>query len=129
MQFLVKYAAQVFPPSPEEANGEVIWQNIVNLQDELTDKRETGIKNLVSALVSYYPEQLPGDVEERARIVARAFQKERFCTKREMNNLSRLAVDANLVFPPDFVSVNGPDICAQVGVRIVCIVCMYCIYA
>jgi hypothetical protein len=44
MQFLVKYAAQVFPPTPEEANGEVIWNNILSLQTDLTNKREVSIK-------------------------------------------------------------------------------------
>lgn len=39
IQFLVQYAPQVLPPNPEEANGEVIWNNILKLQTELTDKR------------------------------------------------------------------------------------------
>lgn len=52
-------------------------------------------------------------MEQRAREVAKAFQKERFATKRELNNLSRLAVDASQVFPPDFVSCNGSDVSAQ----------------
>lgn len=72
MQFLVKYAAQVlfqykyltissicarlqqvFPPSPDEANGEIIWNNILSLQRELTTKREVGFRN-ISLILLYY---------------------------------------------------------------------------
>jgi hypothetical protein len=40
IQFLVKYAATVLPPDPREANGLLIWQNIICLQNELTEQRE-----------------------------------------------------------------------------------------
>jgi hypothetical protein len=96
------------------------------------------VRNLISAMAQLYPEQIPYDVsatcpagaviylivlfmqvEQRAREVAKAFQKERFATKRELNNLSRLAVDASQVFPPDFVSCNGPDVAVQVRIMLV----------
>lgn len=85
MQFLVKYAAQVFPPSPEEARGELIWDNIVALQQDLRDKRQvpppnsanridlmcsdilafvlqTAVNNLITSMGQLYPEQLPNEV-------------------------------------------------------------------
>ena len=40
IQFLVKYAANVLPPDPQDANGPSIWRNIVNLQQDLTEQRE-----------------------------------------------------------------------------------------
>lgn len=40
IQFLVKYARQVLPPKPEDANGKVVWGNILTLQAELTQQRE-----------------------------------------------------------------------------------------
>jgi hypothetical protein len=40
MIFLVQYASQVLPKNVSDANGERIWQNILDLQDELIHKRE-----------------------------------------------------------------------------------------
>lgn len=41
IEFLIKYARQVLPPTPEEAlNGELVWNNIVALQLQLTQKRQ-----------------------------------------------------------------------------------------
>lgn len=92
------------------------------------------MKNLISAMLQLYPEQVPADVscipspcvicyktlywqvEQRGREVANAFQKERFATKRELNNLSRLTADASQIFPPDFVSCRPTDIAAQVSI-------------
>jgi hypothetical protein len=48
MIFLVQYASQVLPKNVSEANGERIWQNILDLQDELIHKRE------VISKFSYY---------------------------------------------------------------------------
>jgi len=112
MQFLVKYAAQVFPPSPEEARGELIWDNIVALQQDLRDKRQTAVNNLITSMGQLYPEQLPNEVADRGAEIAKCFAKERFATKRELNSLSRLAVDASQIFPPDFVSATASYIYA-----------------
>lgn len=54
-------------------------------------------------------------VAERGREIAQCFAKERFATKRELNNLSRLAVDASQIFPPDFVSAIATVIYASVS--------------
>lgn len=110
MQFLVKYASQVFPPSPGDAEGALIWKNILRLQGELTDKREAAVNNLISAMGQLYPEQLPDEVASRGREIAKCFQKERFATKRELNSLSRLAADAVQIFPPDFVSASATEV-------------------
>jgi hypothetical protein len=40
IQFLIKYASEVLPPIPEDADGAVVWDNILQLQDTLTAKRE-----------------------------------------------------------------------------------------
>ena len=40
IQFLVKYATQILPPEPKQANGKVIWDNILALQSNLTQQRE-----------------------------------------------------------------------------------------
>ena len=36
MQFLIKYATTVLPPSPADDAGEMVWENILTLQNELT---------------------------------------------------------------------------------------------
>lgn len=40
IQFLVKYATQVLPPDPKHANGKVVWDNILALQETLTQQRQ-----------------------------------------------------------------------------------------
>ena len=50
----------------------------------------------------------------RGKEIAKCFEKERFATKRELNNLSRLAVDASQIFPPDFVSATAASIYSAV---------------
>ncbi len=62
IEFLVKYATQLFPPTPEEVNGELIWSNILKLQSELTQKRQAGVEALAGALSQLYPEQKPEQV-------------------------------------------------------------------
>jgi hypothetical protein len=39
IQFFVKYASQVLPATPAQCNGEIVWKNILDLQAELTGKR------------------------------------------------------------------------------------------
>ena len=46
IQFLVKYATQVLPPEPKQANGKVIWDNILALQATLTQQREVCVYKL-----------------------------------------------------------------------------------
>ena len=40
MQFLVQYATKVLPQNVKDATGERVWQNILDLQDDLIHKRE-----------------------------------------------------------------------------------------
>ncbi len=40
MQFLVQYSTLLFPPEVKDANGDRIWHNILDLQDDLIQKRE-----------------------------------------------------------------------------------------
>jgi hypothetical protein len=39
IQFLVKYANQVLPPTVNQCDGGTVWKNILDLQAELTAKR------------------------------------------------------------------------------------------
>jgi len=110
IQFFVKYAAQVLPPNPKDASGELVWSNILTLQAELTAKRDGAINTLWQAMMGIYPEQKPEVIKQKATEVARAFQVERFATKRELNSLSQLCAEATKILPPDFPSVNPQDV-------------------
>lgn len=110
IQFFVKYAAQILPPNPVDATGEVVWENILNLQATLTAKRDGAINNLWQVMMGLYPEQKPEAVKQKAIEVARSFQVERFATKRELNSLSQLCAEASKILPQDYASVNPQDI-------------------
>lgn len=43
IQFFVQYASKVLPTNPEDANGEIIWKNIVELQSDLIQKRNVRV--------------------------------------------------------------------------------------
>ena len=94
----------MFPPEPESVTGELIWKNILQLQNELTEKRNAAINLLLSAMSQLYPEQEPALVAERARDIAKLYQKERFANKKELNNMSQITAESSNIFPPDFVS-------------------------
>lgn len=114
IQFFVKYASQVLPPTPAGANGAVVWKNILDLQQELTSKRNAAIEGLTSVMTQLYPEQEPIVLSERAAEVAKYFAQERFATKRELTNLSRLTADASKLMPPDFASLDPLEVHTQV---------------
>ena len=48
IQFFVKYASQVLPATPAGANGAVVWKNILDLQEELTNKRNVRVADLLT---------------------------------------------------------------------------------
>jgi len=110
VQFLVQYAPQVLPPEPQQATGEKIWSNILNLQHDLTTKRVTSISSLAAAMGQLYPEQQPSAVQETAGEVAKYFQIERFATKKELTKMSQLTAECAKVFPPDFASVDPDEV-------------------
>lgn len=59
IQFLVQYAVKIFPENVQEATGERVWHNILDLQDDLIRKREASVMALTNAMTQLYPEQLP----------------------------------------------------------------------
>ncbi|RYH04752.1 hypothetical protein EON65_46625 [archaeon] len=59
MQFLVQYAHLVLPKSHAGVTGDMVWENICTLQDELIQKRESAVLVLAKALAALYPEQKP----------------------------------------------------------------------
>ena len=108
--FFVQYAKEVLPPTSEEANGELIWKNILNLQEDLTNKREGAIAGLATALTALYSEQLPSVIKETAYKVAKFFQKQRFATKKELIQMAQVSGEVTKLFPPDFVSLDPQEV-------------------
>jgi len=84
---------------------------MLQLQSDLTNKREASVTAFASALSQLYPEQKPEQLKATAAEIAAAFQVERFATKKELTNMSQLTADCGKIFPPDFASVN----CAQIA--------------
>jgi hypothetical protein len=78
---------------------------------------QTAISSLAAAMMQLYPEQLPPDIQRRARAIAAAFQKERFATKRELNLLSQVTAEVSKIFPPDFASALPDAIETRVRVQ------------
>ena len=112
VQFLCQYAPQVLPNEPSGANGQVIWDNICALQQELTQKREASVLSLLSAMTGLYPEQLPALIQEKGREVAKLLQLKRFATKTELVRMSQLTGEATKLFPPDFASLEPAAVIA-----------------
>ena len=135
MQFLVQYSTLLFPPEVKDANGDRIWHNILDLQDDLIQKREVmlfitqpivfiykslfleqaSVLALANGLNQLYPEQKPETLQDKAREVATFFQKERFATKKELLKMTQLTADCSKVFPPDFASIVPKDVVKAVS--------------
>ena len=54
IQFFVQYASKVLPVNPEDANGALVWQNILTLQQELTAKREVNLYAFICSAMQFY---------------------------------------------------------------------------
>lgn len=114
IQFLCKYASQIFPPTPEECTGELVWDNILVLQSSLIAKREGAVKALAAAMQGLYPEQKPEIILLKAKEIGKKFEVERFATKRELNTMSQIIAESGKLFPTDFVSCEADEISHQV---------------
>ena len=68
MQFLVHYATKLLPENVMNATGEIIWQNILELQSELSLKRQQSVTLFATALTQLYPEQTPEIVSDNHSI-------------------------------------------------------------
>lgn len=113
IQFLIQYATQVLPQNVEEASGALIWDNILQLQTDLTNKRKASVASLAKAMGQLYPEQKPELIKEKAELVAKSFQIERFATKKELEKMSQLTAECAKVFPPDFANIgDGSEVLA-----------------
>jgi hypothetical protein len=110
VQFLVKYTRQVMPEKPEDVTGEGVWASILQLQGDLIAKRDGSVGSLCNAISQLYPEQTQEALEAKTQEIAVFYQKERFATKKELDNMSQLTAEVSKLFPPDFMSVVPAEI-------------------
>ena len=98
------------PENPDVVTGELVWANILELQADLISKRDSSVAALVSGMAQLYPEQEQSALNEKGQEVARFYQKERFATKKELDNMAALTAEVAKLFPPDFMSVIPAEI-------------------
>eukprot|EP00618_Florenciella_parvula_P018626 CAMPEP_0119464748 /NCGR_PEP_ID=MMETSP1344-20130328/204_1 /TAXON_ID=236787 /ORGANISM="Florenciella parvula, Strain CCMP2471" /LENGTH=423 /DNA_ID=CAMNT_0007496977 /DNA_START=52 /DNA_END=1324 /DNA_ORIENTATION=- len=103
IHFLIKNAPRLFPDDPETITGPGIRSAVWALQQSLTDDREEVIAKVKLAIMSnLYPDREPADVEAVARAVGKLFERDAFATKKELEEMKKLAADASLHFPAEF---------------------------
>mgnify|MGYP001289920252 CR=1 FL=1 len=114
IQFLVRFSTTLFPADgPQGVDGKLIWENIENLQAELTMKRNVSVRGMIEAMAQLYPEQESLVIEERAIEICKLYQIERFITEKELNIINQIIAEAAQIFPPDFISATSEYISAQ----------------
>ena len=70
----------------------------------LTEERRACVQDLFTALTTLYADREPHLVQELAEATAKLFERDRFATKREIEELKKLAADASALFPAEFRS-------------------------
>ena len=98
------------PENPSIVTGKLIWDNILDLQNELIEKRNKSVAGLVGAMASLYPEQEQSALNAKGQEIAAFYQRERFATKKELDNVSQLTAEVSKLLPPDFMSVIPSEV-------------------
>lgn len=106
IQHLVAYAKDIMPDDPKAATGPVVWENLLQHQEMLTEKRDAVINTLCTAMTSLYPEQKPSDLNDKGKEVAAAFARTRFATKKELERLTQVSAEAGKLFPSAFPEID-----------------------
>ena len=105
IEFLIKNAPRLFPDDPTTITGPGVRKAVWDLQDSLIAERQGVVDKLFVALTnSLYPDREPAEVKELAAQVGKLFERERFATKKELEELKKLAADASQHFPAEFHS-------------------------
>ena len=103
IEFLIKNAPRLFPPNPEDITGPGIRKAVWDLQDTLIAERKDVVDKLFTSLSnSLYPDREPAEVRDLAAKVGRLFEVGRFATKKELEEMKKLAADASQHFPAEF---------------------------
>ena len=102
IQFLIRYAPKLFPETSEEVTGELIANNVIDLQTQLAKERAEAIKNVETAMKGVYPQVDP------PRLVVLC--EETTALFRRVVDLKKLAADAQTFFPTEFDSAEPKEI-------------------
>ena len=102
IQFLIRYAPKLFPETSEEVTGELIANNVIDLQTQLAKERAEAIKNVETAMKGVYPQVDP----PRLAVLC----EETTVLFRRVVDLKKLAADAQTFFPTEFDSAEPKEI-------------------
>ncbi len=102
IRFLIQFATRVFPPDPKDITGSLIRKNMLDLQKKLTEDREKCVKGIISSISVIYSDREPSQVVSLARSVGKLFERDRFATDKELEDLKKVSADAALLFPAEF---------------------------
>ena len=95
IKFLIQHAPSLFPPKSSDVTGELIANNIREMQERLARERAAAIDTLLKALANLYPDTEPAEVTELCTAVVLLFKV--------TEDIKNLAADVAIHFPPDFL--------------------------
>ena len=102
IRFIIQFATRIFPENPAQIEGTLIRRNMLDLQKKLTADREKCVKGILSAISAIYSDREPRSVSALARSVGKKFERDRFATDKELEDLKKISADAGLLFPAEF---------------------------
>uniref|UniRef100_A0A7S3XPP2 Uncharacterized protein n=1 Tax=Heterosigma akashiwo TaxID=2829 RepID=A0A7S3XPP2_HETAK len=104
VKFIIQYAKKIMPEKPEDITGELVYSSMLRHQEVLTQNRQIVVDGLFQALTGIYADKEPPLVRELTEEVSKLFQRERFATSKEIEEMKKLAADAAEIFPSEFES-------------------------
>lgn len=118
IQFMIKNASRIFPTAPKEVTGHGIRQAVWDLQDSIIRERLAGVEKLGRALCNFYSDREPPQVHELAAEVSKGFFKDpRFATKKELEEIRKLAADAAMHFPSEFHAAKENPVAVKISFK------------
>jgi len=102
ISFVIQFATRIFPENPDDITGKLIRQNMLDLQKKLTAEREKCVKSIINSITALYSDREPHQVEGLGRKVGKLFERDRFATEKELEDLKKVNADAQLLFPAEF---------------------------
>jgi len=102
IKFVIQFAMRIFPENPNDITGKLIRKNMLNLQKKLTADREKCVKSIINSIKALYSDREPHQVEELGRKVGKLFERDRFATEKELEDLKKVNADSQLLFPAEF---------------------------
>ena len=102
VKFLIRYAPTLFPATSEEVTGELIANNVIDLQTQQARERAEAIRNVETAMKGVYPQVDPPRMAVLCDETTQLFKR--------VVDLKKLAADAQTFFPTEFDSAEPREI-------------------